>query len=183
MKNITQAFVTYHGCGNCYVDETNKIVLKGRRCINPTHNPFSKNLVDVRNKVQTRAQIKSKVKADRNFVRRYQKYLRAFSESKDYFSSDDFSSNYPSTSEDESDNESTTCNASVTEHNVSDTELNTGENLIIDENIKNELEHEHPLSCSCTETQTLNNTQNPDNKNEKLQQEAETNNKILPFNI
>ena len=183
MKNITQTFITYHGCGYCYIDETNKIVPKGRRCINLTHNLFWKNRVDVRNKVQTRAQIKSKVKADRNFVRRYQKYLRVFLKSKDYFSSDHFSSNYSSTSEDESDNESTTCNASVTEHDVSDTELNTGKNLIIDENIKNEHEHEHPLSCSCTETQTLNNTQNPDNKNEKLQQEAETNNKILPFNI
>ena len=183
MKNITQTFVTYHGCGNCYIDGTKKIVPKGRHCINPTLDPFWKNLVDVRNKVQTRAQIKSKVKADRNFVRRYQKYLRVFSKSKDYFSSDDFSSNYSSTSENKSDNESTTCNASVTEHDVSDTELNTGENLIIDKNIKNEHEHEHPLSCSCTKTQTLNNTQNPDNKNEKLQQEAETNNKILPFNI
>ena len=179
MKNITQTFVTYHGCGNCYVDGANKIVPKGRRCINPTHNPFWENLVDVRNKVQTRAQIKSKVKTDKNFVRRYQKHLRVFSESNDYFSSDDFSSNYSSTSEGESDNESTTCNSS-TEHNVSDTEVNTGENLIIDENIKNEHEHEQPLSCSCTETQTLNNTQNPDNKNEKLQQEAETNNNILP---
>ena len=158
-------FVTCHGCGNCYIDGTNEIVPKGRHCINSTHNTFWKNLVVVRNKVQTRAQIKSKVKADRNFVRRYQKYLRVFSKSKDYFSSDDFSSNYSSTSEDESDNESTTCNASITECNVSDTELNTGENLIINENIKNEHEHEHPLSCSCTETQTLNNTQNPDNKN------------------
>ena len=95
----------------------------------------------MRNKVQTRAQIKSKVKADRNFVRRYQIYLRAFSKSKDYFDSDDFNSNYTSTSEDESDNESTTCKASITEYDVSDTELNTGENLIIDENIKNEHEH------------------------------------------
>ena len=92
---------------------------------------------------------------------------------------------YISPSEDESDNESTTCNASITEHNHK--ELNTRENLISDENIKNKHEHEHPLSCSCTETQTLNNTQNPDNKNEKLQQEAETNtatnSKILPFDI
>ena len=125
-------------------------------------------------KFKQRTQIKSKLKADRNFVRRYQKYLRAFWKSKDYFSSDDFSSNYSSTSEDESDNESTTCNASITEHNVSDTELNTGENLVIDENVKNEHETEHPLSCSCTETQTLNNMQNPDNKNEKLQQKQIT---------
>ena len=66
---------------------------------------------------------------------------------------------HSSPSEDESDNESTTCNASITEHNLSDRELNTGENLTIDENIKNELEHEHPLSCSCTETQAFNNTE------------------------
>ena len=94
---------------------------------------------------------------------------------------------YSSSSEDEPDNESTTYNISITEHNLSDKELNTGENFIINENIKNEHEHEHSLSCSCTETQTLNNTQNPDNKNEKLQQEAETNTvtnkKFLPFNI
>ena len=183
MKNIMQTFVSYHGCGNCYIDGTNKIDPKGRRCINPTHDPFWKNLLEVRNKVQTIAQIKSKVKADRNFIRRYQEYLKVFSKSIDYFSSDDFSLNYSSTSEGELDNESTTCNASITEHDVSDTELNTAENLIIDENIKNEHEHEHPLSCSHAETQTLNNTQNPDNKNEKLQQEAETNNKILPFNM
>ena len=182
MKNITQTFVTYHGSGNCYIDGTNKIVPKGRHCIKPTYNPFWKNLINVRNRVQTRAQIKSKPKTNRNFVRRYQKYLRVFSTSKNYFSSDDL---YSSPSEDKSDNESTTCNASITEDNHK--ELNTGENLTIDENIKNEHEHEHPLSCSCTETQTLNNMQNPDNKNEKLQQEAETNtatnNKILPFDI
>ena len=74
MKNITQTFVTCHRCDNCYIDGTNKINPKGRRYINPTHNPFWKNLVDVPNKVQTRAYINSKVKADRNFVRRYKKY-------------------------------------------------------------------------------------------------------------
>ena len=145
--NIRYLSWTYHS--NCYVDGTNKIVPKGGRCINPIHNRFWENLDDVRIKVQTRAQIKSKVKPDRNFVRRYQKYLRVFSESNDYFSSDDFSSNYSSTSEDESDNESTTCNASVTEHNVSDTELYTGGNLIIDENKKkmntNTSTHYHAL--------------------------------------
>ena len=167
MKNIMQTFVTYHGCGNCYIDGTNKIVPKGRRCIKPTYNPFWKNLINVRNRVQTRAQIKSKPKANRNFVRRHQKYLRVFSTLKNYFRSDDL---YSSPSEDKSDHESTTCNASVTEHNLSDKELNTGENLIINENIKNEHEHEHLLLCSCTETQTLNNTQNADNKNFRKKQ-------------
>ena len=49
---------------------------------------------------------------------------------------------YSSPSEDESGNESTTCNASITEHNPSDKEPNTGENLIISENLENEHEHE-----------------------------------------
>ena len=149
-------FVTCHGCGNCYIDGTNEIVPKGRRCIKSTYNPFCKTLIDVLNRVQLRVQIKLKPKANRNFVRRYQKYLRVFSTSKPYSNSDDL---YSSPSEDESDNESTTCNASIAEHNLSDRELNTGENLTIDENIKNELEHEHPLSCSCTETQAFNNTE------------------------
>ena len=99
--------------------------------------------------------MKSKPKANGNFVRRYKKYLRDFSTSKNYFSSDDL---YSSPSEDESDNESISCNASVTKHNLSDNDLTTAENLIIDENKKSEHEHEHPLSCSCTETQTLNST-------------------------
>ena len=54
MKNIAQTFVTYHGCGNCYIDGTNKIVPKGRSCTKPTYNPFWKNLIDVRNRVQTK---------------------------------------------------------------------------------------------------------------------------------
>lgn len=84
-----QTFVTYHGCGNFYIDGTNKIVPKGKRCIKPTYNPFWKNLINVGNRVQTIAQIKSKPKANINFVQRYQEYLRVFSTSKNYFSSDD----------------------------------------------------------------------------------------------
>ena len=99
MKNITQTFVTHQGCGNCYIDGTNEIVPKGRRCIKSTYNPFCKTLIDVLNRVQTGVQIKLKPKANRNFVRRYQKYLRVFSTSKNYFSSDDL---YSPPSEDES---------------------------------------------------------------------------------
>ena len=66
------------------------------------------------------------------------------------------------TSDDESntetsDEESIASNASNTEQNLSleDETLNpntstTGEDLIIDENTVHE--HEHPLSCSCTQT-------------------------------
>ena len=60
-------FVTCHGCGNCYIDGTNEIVPKGRRCIKSTYNPFCKKLIDVLNRVQTGAQIKLKPKANISF--------------------------------------------------------------------------------------------------------------------
>ena len=69
MKNITQTFVTHQGCGNCYIDGTNEIVPKGRRCIKSTYNPFCKKLIDVLNRVQTGAQIKLKPKANISFYK------------------------------------------------------------------------------------------------------------------
>ena len=76
MGRFSQTFVAYHGCGNCYQDGTNKIVPKNRRCIQQTYNPFWKKPGDVRNKVETRAQLKIKTKASRNFQRRYFKWLK-----------------------------------------------------------------------------------------------------------
>ena len=60
MKKFSQNFIVYHGCGSCYYDGTNRIVAKNRRCINPTYNPFWKKTNDVRNEVETRAQLKLK---------------------------------------------------------------------------------------------------------------------------
>ena len=87
MVNISQTFVTYHGCGNGYLDGTIKIIPQNRKCIRATHYRFWKKPIDVHNRVETRAQIKSKPKASRDYVKRYMHYLNVFS--KEYFSSDD----------------------------------------------------------------------------------------------
>ena len=55
MVNISQTFVTYHGCGNVYLGVTRKVVPKIRKCIRATHYPFMKKPMDVRNRVETGA--------------------------------------------------------------------------------------------------------------------------------
>ena len=167
MINISQTFVVYHGCGNGYLDGTRKIVPKNRKCIRPTYYPFWKKPIDVRNRVETRAQISLKPKATRDYVKRYMHYLNVFS--KEYFSSDDNLT---------SDDESITGNASDTEQNLSSEDetiisntLNTGEDLIIDENTETTIELNNT-----TQTSSISDTQNPDNKNE-------TNNQALPLTI
>ena len=170
MKNFSQMFVSYHGCGHCYLNGTNKLVPKGKKCIMPTNNPFRKNPVDTSNKIakSTRTQLKIKAKANRSYVKRYLKFLKAFQENKfedgswstDY-STDDESNGYSS------DNESISGNTTETEQNLTDNEL-TGENLIIEENTDNNYIHKHSLMCSCI---SKNHGQTPNNK--------ETNDKIL----
>ena len=167
MINISQTFVVYHGCGNGYLDGTRKILPKNRTCVRPTHYPFWKKPIDVRNRVETRAQISLKPKATRDYVKRYMHYLNVFS--KEYFSSDDNLT---------SDDESITGNASDTEQNLSSEDetiisntLNTGEDLIIDENTETTIELNNT-----TQTSSISDTQNPDNKNE-------TNNQALPLTI
>ena len=100
---------------------------KNRKCVRPTHYPFWKKPIDVRNRVETRAQISLKPKATRDYVKRYMHYLNVFSE--EYFSSDDNLT---------SDDESITGNVSDTEQNLSSKDetiisntLNTGEDLIL----------------------------------------------------
>ena len=157
--NSLQRFVVYHGCGNNYMDGTRNIVPKNRRCIAPTYYPFWKKPIDVRNKVETRAQLKVKAKATRNYQKRYMRFVDVFS--KDSFSSDDFSS----------DEESLANNASNTEQSFSsDDEIywtikHTGEKLVIDEN------------TDTTQTNLISDTQNSDNET------IETNNKSLPLSM
>ena len=165
MVNISQTFVVYHGCGNGYLDGTIKILPKNRKCVRPFHYPFWKKPIDVRNRVETRAQISLKPKATRDYVKRYMHYLNVFS--KDY-SDDNLTS----------DDESVTGNASDTEQNLSSEDetiisntLNTGEDLIIDENTETTIELNNT-----TQTSSIFDTQNPDNKNE-------TNNQALPLAI
>ena len=167
MVNISQTFVICHGCDNGYLDGTRKIFPKNRKCVRPTNYPFWKKPIDVRNRVETRAQISLKPKATRDYVKRYMHYLNVFS--KEYFSSDDNLT---------SDDESITGNASDTEQNLSSEDetiisntLNTGEDLIIDENTETTIELNNT-----TQTSSISDTQNPDNKNE-------TNNQALPLTI
>ena len=83
--------------------------------------------IDVRNRVETSAQLNSKTKVTRQQFRRYMRYVDAFSG--DSFSSDNYS---------DSDDDSLTNNASNTEQNLfsdDETEKTTAENLIIDENV------------------------------------------------
>ena len=171
MKNVSQTFVRYHGCCHCYLDGTNKLVLKGRKCIMPTNNSFWKNSVDTSNKIakSTRMQLKIKAKANRSYVKRYLKFLKAFQENK--FEGGSWSTDYNTDDESNgynSDNETISGNATETEQNLTDNEV-TGENLIIDENTDNNYIHERSLMCSCT---SKNNEQTPKNK--------ETTTKILP---
>ena len=83
--------------------------------------------IDVRNRVETSAQLNSKKKVTIQQFRRYMRYVDVFS--RDSFSSDNYS---------DSDDDSLTNNASNTEQNLfsdDETEKTTAENLIIDENV------------------------------------------------
>ena len=159
MVNFSKRFVVYHGCGNSYQDGTKKIVPKNRKCIASPYYSFWKKPIDFHNKAETRAQLKVKAKATRNYRKRYMRFVDVFS--KDSFSSDDFSS----------DEESLANNASNTEQNFSsDDEIywtikHTGEKLVIDEN------------TDTTQTNLISDTQNSDNET------IETNNKSLPLSM
>ena len=151
---FSQKFVTYHGCGLCYVDGTNLIQSNSRLCFFPTHEPFWKDPKDTSNKTG---------RSTRNYCKRYFNYLRKVKHvgttvfdqwtgsSKDsvntYYSDDDesiLSSNLKSNSDIKTENtieKGETCEivnstASIiiinSENNVSNNEL-TGEGLIIDE--------------------------------------------------
>lgn len=80
MVKFLQKFVAYHGCGNYYIDGTRKIIAKNTKCIAPIHKPFWKYPTNVRNRVETRNQLKLKPKASFNYMKRYSKFLRNLSE-------------------------------------------------------------------------------------------------------
>ena len=176
MVNISQTFVTYHGCGNGYLDGTIKIIPQNRKCIRATHYRFWKKPIDVHNRVETRAQIKSKPKASRDYVKRYMHYLNVFS--KEYFSSNENLTSDDESNTEDSDEESIAGNASNTKQNLSseDETINhnastNGKDLIIDENTDKTIELNNT-----TKTCAISDIQNPGNKNE-------TNNQALPFTI
>ena len=103
-------------------------------------------------------------------------YLNVFS--KEYFSSDENLTSDDESNTETSDKESIAGNASNTEQNLSseDETINantwtTGEHLIIDENTDRTIELNNN-----TQTCSISDTQNPDNKNE-------TNNQALSLTI
>ena len=155
VKNFSQKFVVYHGCRAWYHNGTNKIVSRNRKCIRPTYEPFWKKPNDVRNKVETRAQLKLKSVVKNEYVRAYFRFINAFDKNKGYFSSD-----YDSTDDESMDDESIIPDnkESKTENmNVlTITQSNTGETLVIDEN---------SASNNNNQSDSISNTQNPDNKN------------------
>ena len=69
MVNVSQTFVTYHGCGNGYYDGTRKIVPK-------IENPWSQLMV--RNKAETRGKLITKPKLTIGYMKRYMKYSNVF---------------------------------------------------------------------------------------------------------
>ena len=124
MGKFSQTFVAYHGCGNYYQDSTNKIIPKNRKCAMQPYNPFWKKPIDVCNRVETRAQLKTKTKVSSEFQLRYQKWVNLYS--KDNFTSSGFDSDSDSDPDSniKADNESLANNASETEQNLSDNETN-----------------------------------------------------------
>ena len=152
MGKFSQTFVAYHGCGNYYQDSTNKIIPKNRKCAMQTYNPFWKKPIDVCNRVETRAQLKTKTKASSEFQLRYQKWVNLYS--KDSFTSSGFDSDSDSDPDSNinSDNESLANNASETEQNLSDNETN--DKLIIFNNTA----VEQTLSISNNSSKNLSET-------------------------
>ena len=70
MKNYSQTFVKYHGCGNCYIDGTNMLIETGRKCIAATNNPFWKRPIDSNSKIakSTRNELKIKSRAETEVI-------------------------------------------------------------------------------------------------------------------
>ena len=160
MVNCLQTFVVYHFVAMAILMEQEKSFQKIENASHQLIICFGKTPIDVINRVETGAQLKSKTKVTRNYIKRYIRYVNVFS--KNFFTSDDFSDDSLT-----SDDESLTNNVSNTEQNLysdDETEKTTGENLIIDED------------THTTQTNSMSDTQNSNNKNE-------TNNKSLPFTM
>ena len=83
MKSFTQHFITYHGCGKCYLHGTNEIAKFG--CANPTFNPFWKKQIHANNKISksTRSRINNKTLTTRKYVKKYFHYLKGIENNKD----------------------------------------------------------------------------------------------------
>ena len=83
MKSFPHHFITYHGCGKCYLHGTNEIAKFG--CANPTFNPFWKKQIHANNKISksTRSRINNKTLTTRKYVKKYFHYLKGIENNKD----------------------------------------------------------------------------------------------------
>ena len=77
IKFFSQNFVVYHGCGALYHDGTNKIVSK-KKSIRPSYEPCWEKPNDVRNKVETRGQLKLKSIVKNDYIRRHYNFYSKF---------------------------------------------------------------------------------------------------------
>ena len=171
MKNYSQTFVQYHGCGSSCLDGTNMLIATGRRCTAPTYNPFWKRPTNVNNKIakSTRNKLKRKSRAFRSYMLDYAKFVKNFHKNEyydPYFIDDNESLDTDTDSEnlDIESNESAAGNPTETEQNLTDSELN-----------KPETEEK---SMNTNTGDTLIIVINDQNSNKK-----ETNNKIVPYDI
>ena len=185
---FSQKFVTYHGCGNCYVDGTNQLEEPSNKCFSPTNNPFLKRPEDSNNKIVklTRNQLRWKAHASRSYCRKYFNYLNLCNQ-KNYkfnfpwkpefsdYSTDDESNSYSSDDDANSDSDNDAFqivnslqpvifkqmfNNSITDYTEQNSPNNklTGEYLVI-------IEDNDQKSVTSNEKETPNNKQQtPDNK-------------------
>ena len=80
---FSQTFVTYHGCGTCYIDGTNVLEGTTTKCFFPIHNPFWKEPCDTSNRIaySTRNQLpqEATAKSILNTVKDTKKVIIIFS--------------------------------------------------------------------------------------------------------
>ena len=113
---FSQKFVTYHGCGNCYLDGTNKLEQPNNRCFAPTYNPFWKRAEDSNNKIakSTRNQLQFKSFATRSYFSKYFEYLRRVGEK-------NFKFDFPWKTDSDSDSDYSTDDESNSDEDENDT--------------------------------------------------------------
>ena len=76
-------FVTYHGCGTCYIDGTNALEGTRRKCFAPIYNPSWKEPCNTSNRIanSTRSQLKKNSIATRSYCKKYFQYCRRYKKS------------------------------------------------------------------------------------------------------
>ena len=102
MKNYSQTFVKYRGCGTCYLDGTNMLI--GAGSVSPTNSPFWKRPIDSNSKIakSTRNKPKRKSRGDKSYMLKYAKFVKKFHKNEYY---DPYFNDYESSDTESSDTE------------------------------------------------------------------------------